>query len=178
ERLAIEGRERRSEAVKLMNVAQDLCSGQRFAEAIELLRRASNLDPNSTMVRVSLATALVGLAQTLLANDWRAAEPLVQEALRIAPAHVLAKSLRPSILLAKRMEFVDQCIAQARELQYAGDVGGALAKVQEGLTSYPNDSRLVQLQNTLRNTLAEQADVRRRSDIQELRQLSREAEEM
>jgi len=162
DRLALDARERSSEAVKFVKQAQELCSTQHFAEAIELCRQASNLDPNNAMVSGGLATALVGLAQAHLATDWRAAEPLIQEALRIAPAHVLARSLRPSVLLAKRMEFVDHCIAEARELQHTGDISGALAKVQEGLDSYPNDSRLVQLQNTLRNTIAEQADVRRR----------------
>jgi hypothetical protein len=123
-----------------------------------------------------LATAFAGQAQVLLASDWRVAEPLIQEALRIAPANALAKSLRPSVLLAKRMESVDKCVSQARELQAAGDISGALAAVQEGLASYPNDSRLVQLQNALRGTIAEQTYLRRRQDLEELRQLSPEVE--
>ena len=176
-RLALEGRERSAEAMKLMEQAQGLTSNGEFPEAIELLRRAVNLDPNQATVRETLANGLVRQAQALLSNDWRAAEPLIQEALRVSPAHALAKSLRPSVLLAKRMEFVDQCVAQARELQTAGDVAGALAKVQEGLATYPNDSRLVQLQNALRNTIGEQGHLRRSRDLEELRRLSQEAEQ-
>ena len=97
--------------------------------------------------------------------------------MRIAPSHVLAKSLRPSVLLAKRIEFVDQCVAQARELQAAGDINGALTRVQEGLAAYPNDSRLAQLQNTLRNTIAEQGHLRRSQDLEELKQLSQDADQ-
>jgi eukaryotic-like serine/threonine-protein kinase len=173
--LAIEGRERSSEGLKLMEQAQGLRADRQLVEAIELLRRATNLDPHSASIRDALADALAEQAQVLLPRDWRAAEPLIQEALRIAPAHALAKSLRPSVLLAKRMEFVDLCVAQARELQAAGDLSGAFAKVLEGLASYPNDSRLVQLQNTLRSTMAEQGNLRRRRDLEELNQISREA---
>jgi len=174
--LAIEGRERSSEGLELMEQAQSLRRDRRLAEAIELMRRATNLDPHSANIRDVLAGVLAEQAQVLLVEDWRAAEPLIQEALRIAPAHALAKSLRPSVLLAKRMEFVDQCVAQARELQAAGDISGAFAKVQEGLASYPNDSRLTQLQNTLRSTIAEQAELRRSRDLEEIKQISRDAD--
>jgi serine/threonine-protein kinase len=174
--LALDRRERSLEGLRLMQQSQGLCEEGRFRDAIELLRRAIDLDPNNASIRNELATAFAGQAQVLLASDWRVAEPLIQEALRIAPANALAKSLRPSVLLAKRMESVDKCVSQARELQAAGDISGALAAVQEGLASYPNDSRLVQLQNALRGTIAEQTYLRRRQDLEELRQLSPEVE--
>jgi serine/threonine-protein kinase len=87
-RLALEGRERSAEAMKLMEQAQGLTSNGEFSEAIELLRRAVNLDPNQATVREALANGLVRQAQALLSNDWRAAEPLIQEALRVSPAHL------------------------------------------------------------------------------------------
>jgi eukaryotic-like serine/threonine-protein kinase len=175
--LALERRERSLEGLNLMQQAKGLCEERRFREAIELLRRAIDLDPNNASIRDELATAFAGHAQVLLASDWRVAEPLIQEALRIAPANALAKSLRPSVLLAKRMESVDKCVSQARELQAAGDISEALVAVQEGLASYPNDSRLVQLQNALRGAIADQTHARRRQDLEELRLLSREVDE-
>jgi tetratricopeptide (TPR) repeat protein len=62
-RLALEGRERSAEAVKLMEQAQELCSSEHFAEAIELLRRGAILAPNNATVREGLANALVGQAR-------------------------------------------------------------------------------------------------------------------
>ena len=51
----------------------------------------------------------------------------------------------------KRQEIVNECVSQAREMQVAGDLGPALAKVEEILVLYPNEARLVQLRATLRN---------------------------
>lgn len=176
-RLAQEGRERRSEGTALSERAKGLLAERHFSEAIEVLRRAMALDGNNPAIRTALADAFAAEAQKLLPGNWVTAEPLVQEALHIAPSHALAKSLRPSILLAKRIALVDRLVAEARERQAAGDLEGALAKVEDGLASYPNDSRLVQLRNTLRNTTAEQATARRNRDLQELRQISKQAAE-
>lgn len=177
QKLALDGRGRNAEAVNLIARAQELRAGQQLAEAIEILRRATVLDPNNASVRNSLADALAERARVLLANnDWRAGEPLIQEALRLCPAHIVAKNLRPSLLVAQRMEFINQCVAQTRELQSAGDLNGALAKVQEGLATYPGDARLLQLQSSLRNTIGEQTTLRRNRDLQALRQLSQEVE--
>ena len=178
ERLALEGRARRSQAITLMERAEALCSGENFEAAIDLLNRATELDSNNQQIRSVLANALVSRARIVLATDWRAAEKLVQEALDIDPAHALAKSLRPSVLLAERKEFVDNCLAGARQLQAAGDLHGALAKVQEGLGTYPNDARLAQLQNTLRSNIVEQQQLRRNKDLEELRRLSRDVEKI
>ena len=177
DRLARERRECSIEATTLMERATDLCSTRQFAGAIDLLRQAFELDPNNPAIRTALANALAGQAQGIVAKEWRTAEPLIQEALRIDPGNVLAKSVRPSVLLAKRIECVDECIAGARERQAAGDFTAALAKVQEGLTPYPNDIRLLQLQSMLRSTVSEQAHLRRRTDLEELQQLSREMEQ-
>ena len=46
-------------------------------------------------------------------------------------------------------------LADARDLQAAGDVPGALAKVESGLVQYPNEGRLAQLQTTLQGSMRE-----------------------
>jgi serine/threonine-protein kinase len=176
-RLAQEGCQRSSEAIRLVDVANDLASEGRHEDALETLRKAAALDPSNATIRARLADVLVAQAQPLISSDWRTAEKLVQEAMYLAPEHALAKSLRPSILLAKRTEYVEQCVSQARELQAASDISGALAKVHEGLTAYPNDGRLVQLQNTLKRTLNDQARTRRTRDLEELRQLSQQVKQ-
>ena len=107
ERLTQEGRERSTHATTLMQEAEAMIASQHFTEAIEILRKALTLDPNGARVRSALADALAGEAQTVLKKDWRAAELLIQEALHLAPAHALAKSLRPTVLLAKRTESID-----------------------------------------------------------------------
>jgi serine/threonine-protein kinase len=173
-RLAQEARDRSSEALALTDRAQSLVAERKYREAIEALRRAASLDPHSTAISTRLADALAAQAQTVLSNDWRASEALVQEALQIAPEHVLAKSLRPAILLAKRAEFMDRCASEARELQASGDLAAALDKIQQGLIAYPNDGRLTQFQKTLRDQLR----FRRDRDYDELKQAARGVEQI
>ena len=117
------------------------------------LRRAMELDPKNRDIRESLVNALIGQAQPLMDVDWRAAEPLIQQATDLDQAHAGARSLRTLMVDIKRKEFVSHCLAEARDLQAAGDMDGAIAKVDAGLALYPNETRLGQLQTTLRNVL-------------------------
>lgn len=177
ERLAVEAQKRSIQAVELSQQAENLSVDGAYAEAIALLRRAKDLDPHNLNIRNTLASTLATQARALLqANDWRAAETLIEETLSIDPSHTLAKSLRPSVLLAKRSAYVDNCLAQARDLQASGDITKALSKVQEGLTAYPNDSRLSQRLVALRNAIAEQYKQQRNRDLEEMRHLKTEVD--
>jgi serine/threonine-protein kinase len=151
ERLARQGLERSSEARTLAEGAATLCAEGHFEEAVTNLRRALELDAKNRGIREALVNALIGQAQPLLEVDWRAAEPLVQQASDLDAGHPGARSLRAAITDIKRKEFVSHCLAEARDLQAAGDVDGALSKVEGGLAAYPNEVRLAQLQTTLQN---------------------------
>ncbi len=173
-RLAQEGRDRSADAMALTEQAQAQAAERNYLGAIEMLRRAVSLDPHNAVVRGRLADMLAAQAQVVLSSDWRTSESLVQEALQEVPDHVLAKSLRPPILLAKRAEFVDRCASEARELQAAGDISAALDRIQQALLKYPNDGRLVQLQKTLRDQL----HLRRDRDYEELKQAAKRVEQI
>jgi eukaryotic-like serine/threonine-protein kinase len=151
ERLARQGLERSSEARTLAESAQTLCTEGHFEEAVKNLRRALELDPKNRGIREALVNALIGQAQPLVEVDWRAAEPLVQQASDLDAGHPGARSLRAAITDIKRKEFISHTLAEARDLQAAGDLDGALAKVEGGLAVYPNEGRLAQLQTTLQN---------------------------
>jgi hypothetical protein len=107
----------------------------RFPEGLEALRKAHRQDERNSALQRALLDVMVERAQTVLETDWRAAETLLREALELDPGHNLAKSLRALIQERKREEFIQLCVAQARRAQARGDIGGAFAQVQEGLTS-------------------------------------------
>ena len=176
EKLAQQGKDRVGEALRLLAEGQEMLGAGRFTEGLETLRGAHRQDERNSAIRRALLDALVERAQTLLETDWRAAEPLLQEALDVDPSHSLAKSLRTLAQDRKREEFIELCVAQARRAQARGDIGGALAQVQEGLTSSPTDPRLSQLYTTLTK---ESEDTRlrqaRRRDLDELHRLDNEA---
>ena len=178
DRLARQGVERSSEARALTIEAQTLATDGHFEEAVERLRRALDLDTKNRGIREALVNALIAQAQPLMDVDWRAAEPLVQQATDLDAAHPGARSLRTLIIDIKRKEFVSHCLAEARELQAAGNLEGALSKVEEGLTQYPAEGRLVQLQGTLQNSTREATRSREKAgDIEALKGLRQKTEQ-
>ncbi len=155
QKLAGQGIERAAEAQALLAKGQELCTQGRIDEGIECLRRARQLDDRSPVIRAVLLDTLLEQARAVLDKDWRSAEQLTQQALELDPAHALEKSLRTLAWDKKREEFVDQCVAQARQLQASGDIASALAKVEEGLATYPRETRLTLLHGTLSKALPE-----------------------
>ena len=150
-RLAEANLKRAAEAEEWLQLGQKRCFDRQFGEGLEALRKAASLDNRNAVIRAALLNALVEQARSVLGQDWRAAEPLIEQALNIDGGHPLAKSLQGLVLDYKRQEIVNECVSQARERQAAGDLQGALARVEEALAAYPNEVRLVQLRSTLRN---------------------------
>ena len=176
EKLIQQGKERGGEALRLLAEGQEMLAAGRFEEGLEALRKAHRQDERSSAVQPALLDALVERARTVLETDWRAAEPLIQEALDLDPGHSLAKSLRTLAQDRKKEEFIQLCVAQARRAQARGDIGAALTQVQQGMSSYATDPRLSQLYTTL-STEHEETRRRqaRRHDLDELHRLDNEA---
>ena len=174
EKLAQDGVRRKTEAHRLMAEGQDLFAQAKSADGIKLLRDAYELDENNSLARAVLANALVELAHSTVDTDWREAEKLAMEGLELNPAHPMAKTIKTLILDHKKETFVEECVAQARKLQTATDLAGALARIQEGLSSYPREPRLLQLQETIQRDLQAQRRQARRRDVEELRRIETE----
>jgi eukaryotic-like serine/threonine-protein kinase len=151
EHLVQQALERAAEADEWLQRGQKLCFERQFGEGLEALRKAAALDNRNAMIRAALLNALVEQARSVLGQDWRAAEPLIEQALSIDGGHPLAKSLQGLVLDYKRQEIVNDCVSQVRVMQANGDLSGAMAKVEEVLASYPNEVRLAQLRKTLLN---------------------------
>ncbi|HZY58173.1 MAG TPA: PEGA domain-containing protein, partial [Candidatus Binataceae bacterium] len=147
--LARQSQARAGEAAQIFSQGQELSSQRRFDEAIEQLRRASDMDPHNRVIRAFLLETLLEHARAALDTDWHAAETLSQQALDLDPDHSLAKGVRAMALDRKREEEVGQWVAEARRNQAAGNVQAALAQIEQGLAAYPREPRLTQLHATL-----------------------------
>jgi serine/threonine-protein kinase len=176
EKHARQGVERQAEGQRLLAEGQDLCAQQKTAEGIRLLRQAYELDENNPLARAVLANTLVEYAQALVETDWREAEKVAKEAFDLNPSHPMAKTLRTLILDQKRETFVSEVVSQARKLQTSGDLAAALARVEEGLSSYPREMRLIQIRDAVQRDLQVQRRQTRRRDLEELRRLESEAD--
>jgi serine/threonine protein kinase len=173
EKLAQDGVKRKTEAHRLMTEGQDRFA-QKAAEGIELLREAYELDENNSLARAVLANALVEQAHALVETDWREAEKLAREALDLNPGHPMAKTIRTLILDQKRETFVEECVSQARKLQASTELASALSRIEEGLSVYPREPRLLQIQETVQRDLQVQRRQTRRRDLEELRRMESE----
>ena len=171
-----QGVERKTEAQGLMADGQELCAQHKTADGIRLLRQAYELDENNALARAVLANTLVEQAQTLVETDWREAEKLSKEAFELNPSHPMAKTLRTLILDQKRETFVGECVSQARKLQTSGDLASALSRVEEALSSYPREMRLIQIRDAVQRDLQTQRRQTRRRDLEELHRLESEAD--
>ncbi len=176
EKLAQDGIRRKTEAHRLMTEGQELCAQQKAAEGIKLLREAYEMDENNSLARAVLANSLVEHAHSIVESDWKEAEKLAREALDLNPAHPMAKTIRTLILDKKKETFVEECVSQARKLQTATDLAGALSRIEEGLSVYPREPRLVQIQETVQRDLQAQRRQARRRDLEELRRIESEVD--
>ncbi len=153
--LAEQALRRSEEAGALLREGQKLIAANQFDQGIEILRKAERLDERNPAARAALFGALLQHARDLMSSDWHAAEPLVAEVLEREPSDPVARSLTSLISDYKRQEAVSKFLLEARNLQAAGNLEAALAKVEEGLRAFPNESRLTQLQHTLHGAVAD-----------------------
>ena len=106
------------------------------------------------------------------------AEP-VREAIEAAderPTAVIRATSPPaSISDERREQAVMQCLANARELQDAGDLAEAASRIKEKLAIYPREPRLTQMQATLEREIEAERRQVRRNDLDELRRMELQA---
>jgi eukaryotic-like serine/threonine-protein kinase len=173
------GLQQATEVQRLMTEGQGLVAQGQFAEGVQLLRQAHELDEKNPVPRNVLFNTLIERAQQFVENDWQAAEDLIQQAFELNPGHPLARNLQTVVLDRKRDHLVNECFSQARKLRATAEFTGALAAIQQGLATYPNDKRLLQMRDTLQSEMAEAERAKTRSrDLDELRHLKREAEKV
>jgi len=174
ERCAQDGVKRKAEANRLITESQELFAQRKSVEAIQLLRKAYELDKNNSLSRSILANALVEHASSIVDMDWLEAEKLTNQALSLIRTHPTAKSILNRIVERKTSSSVDDWVSQARKLQSSGDLFGALAWVAEGLAVHPHDSKLLQIQDEIQRDQDARRRQDRRRDLEDLRRLQHE----
>jgi serine/threonine-protein kinase len=178
EQLASQGQARVSQIQELVERGKGLCAQGQQDEAIQLLRKAYELDDRNIASRTALIEAMLEKARTLLETDSAAASDLTNQALTLEPGNALAKTLRALLDDRQRDEFVDRCLSQARQLQASGQLEAALDVVAKGLATYPRERRLLQLKSFLEKSIADQQRVTaRKRDLEEVQSLEAKAKE-
>ena len=174
EKLAQDGVKRNAEAHRLITASQELFAQRKSAEAIQLLRRAYELDKNNSLARAILANALVEHAQSLVETDWWEAGTLAKQALDLNPAHPTAKTIRSLIRDRKETSSVEEWVSQVHKLQSSGDPFAALSLIAEGLDVHSRDSRLLLIQDAIQRDQDAGRRQARRRDLEDLRRMESE----
>ncbi len=149
DKLVRKHQERAGQASQLLDRARESGEKGTVDQTLSDLREAYQLDPRNSVIRTVLVNTLLEHARKSMETSPEVTEAALNEILQLDPGHVPARSLFTQLADHKREEFVAWCLTQARRLQTDGDFGGALAVAGQGLASYPNDPRLLQLQATL-----------------------------
>ncbi len=174
EKVAQDGIKRTAEAHRLITESQELFAQRKSAEAIQLLRKAYELDKRNSLARAILANALVEHANSILETDWLGAETLINQALALNPAHPTAKTIHSLIVEQKKNSSVEDWVAQAHKLQSSGDLFAALGWVAEGLAVHPDNHKLLQIQDAIQRDQSARRRQARRGDLEELRRMEHE----
>ena len=174
EKVAQDGIERKADADRLITESQELFAQRKPAEAIQLLRKAYEIDKRNSLARAILANALVEHAHTLVETDWLEAETLTNQALNLNPAHPTANTIRNLIVEQKQNSSIEDWIARASKLQSSGDLFAALAWVAEGLAVHPDDPKLLQIQDSIQRDQGVRRRQARRGDLDNLRRMELE----
>jgi tetratricopeptide (TPR) repeat protein len=174
EKLAHDGVKSNAEANRLITESQELFAQRKSVEALQLLRKAYELDKRNSLARSILANALVEHAQSVVETDWLEAETLTNQALNLNPAHPTAKTILGLIVARKEASSVEDWIARARRLQASSDPFAALAWVAEGLAVHPHDPKLLLIQDEIQRDQDARRRLARRGDLEDLRRLQRE----
>ena len=171
ERLARQGYERETEARRLSELGQRECAAGNHEAGLAALRQAYGLDERNGAVRDALLENLVEQARRLMDENPTSAETYLKQALELEPEHALVKGLANMFQDRRRQEEIEHLVAQARQLQADGDIHGAMDVIRGGLTKYPNDPRISQLQQSLGRRFQEI----RRKDLDEFRRIEQES---
>jgi tetratricopeptide (TPR) repeat protein len=174
EKRAHDGVKRNAEANRLITESQELFAQRKSAEALQLLRKAHELDKNNSLARSILANALVEHAHSVVETDWLEAETLTNQALALNPAHPTAKTIHGLIVEQKKTSSVEDWVEKARKLQSSGDLFAALAWVAEGLAVHPDDPKLLQIHDAIQRDQGIRRRQARRGDLEDLRRLQHE----
>ena len=140
---------RRLEAQRALTDGQTLLRKADWKQGGKFLKNAYAMAERAPAVREQVLASLLEAAEVAVEKDWLAAEVLLQQLAELQPSFIQPVDLQEQIAKRKRQELVDQCLGQATRLQAGGDLQAALREIERGLSSYADESRLLDLRTQI-----------------------------
>ncbi len=160
-------RERQQRVRDLLASLKGLRDRGNWPEFDRQAAEAIRLSADDDGLRKAVLDKLIEHARGVADSDWPRAEGLITLVQSADLRHPIPNELLKAINKGKRTAEIETALRRAAELRAAKDVPGALARLDEALREYPDDTRL---QSSRRST-EEQWQKERAAVREELRQL-------
>ena len=148
-----EGLKRRTKAQKIIADARTAISKKKWNKAAAYLQRASEVAGADPRVREQASAELLEASEVAIDTDTQQAERLLNLAAKIRPDAPLLSILRARVASQNREQAIQQYMTAAVSAQSGGDLQGALAQLEQGLSSFPDEPRLMQVKADVENRL-------------------------
>lgn len=156
--------QRRTDAQTQISRAEASFKRQAWRDGAEKCLHAAPFASRDPVVRRAIVSTLEQAAADCVEVNWREAEYLLQCVTSIQPSAIFLPEILKQIEYRKQDEAVQECLAEAQELETHKDFEDALRRVEVELERYPDDSRLSEFKRRLEtsNREAEERIVRQR----------------
>jgi len=170
-KLAEDGVQRKAEADRLITESRELFAQRKSAEAIQLLRKAYELDKNNSLCPRHPGQCLGRARPFRCRNRLVGSRDAGQAGARLEPCASHCQNYPQPCPRPKKTSSVEDWVSQARKLQSSGDLFAALAWVAEGLAVHPNHPKLIQIQDEIQRDQGARRRRSRRRDFEDLRRM-------
>ena len=149
---------RRAEAQQAIADSQKLFEKGDWKRGGDLLKSAFGMAERAPKVREQVVAGLVEAAESAFEKDWHASETLLQVLSELSPNYSPPAALQSQISQRKRQEFVNQCLQEGKRLRAFGDLQGALRELVNGLSSYADESALLDLRTQIQEQIRQEEE--------------------
>jgi len=157
------GAKLRAKAEKALNEGRKLLANEQWEQGADAVVRACQSAREDRVIQEQGQTELVAQSKAVLQRNWRAAESLLARLAQLHPDFAVPKELQARIAELRREETLKDALSAAKKKQLSGDLRGAVKAVQEALASYPDETRLLSLRNSLEEQIR-QAEEKERQE--------------
>jgi eukaryotic-like serine/threonine-protein kinase len=140
---------RREQAQKIIADGRAALGKKKWGKGADCLTRAREVAAGDPVVQEHVIKELLEGSEAALAMDCLSAEMLLARVAEIQPNSALLSPFKARIESQKRDQAIARLMTAAAHAQSGGDLQAALRVLDQGLSAYPNEPRLLQVKGDI-----------------------------
>lgn len=157
------GAKLRGKAEKALNEGRKLLANEQWEQGADAIVRACQTAPEDRVIQEQGQSELMAQSKAVIPRNWRAAESLLARLAQLHPDFAVPQELKARIAELKREETLKDALNAAKKKQLSGDLRGAVKALQEALASYPGETQLLSMRDSLQEQIR-QAEEKERQE--------------